>query len=53
MRREVPAEPKTLGAGGCGQALDDLGDTFDVSREDLALLFGRAEAHALARQKAS
>jgi CBS domain-containing membrane protein len=28
------------------KALEDLGETFDVSREDLALLFARAEAHA-------
>lgn len=31
------------------KALEDLGETFDVSREDLALLFARAEAHAAER----
>jgi CBS domain-containing membrane protein len=30
-------------------ALEDLGETFDISREDLALLLERAEAHATAR----
>lgn len=30
-------------------ALDDLGETFDISREDLALLLERAEVHAAAR----
>lgn len=33
-------------------ALRELGETFDVSREDLHLLYRRAEAHALARRKA-
>lgn len=31
-------------------ALDDLGETFDISREDLALLLARAEVHAMARR---
>lgn len=31
------------------KALDDLGETFDISREDLALLLERAEFHAAAR----
>jgi len=30
-------------------ALQDLGETFDISREDLALLLERAEVHAMAR----
>jgi CBS domain-containing membrane protein len=30
-------------------ALDDLGETFDISREDLALLLDRAEVHAAER----
>ncbi len=30
-------------------ALDDLGETFDISREDLALLLDRAEVHAASR----
>ncbi|MBB6424825.1 HPP family protein [Sphingopyxis sp. JAI128] len=32
-------------------ALDDLGETFDISREDLALLLDRAEVHAAEREK--
>lgn len=32
------------------QALADLGETFDVSREDLDLLFRQAELHAAARR---
>ena len=35
------------------RALADLGETFDVSRADLDLLFRRVEAHARARRKAS
>lgn len=31
------------------KALEDLGETFDISREDLALLLERAEFHAAAR----
>lgn len=31
------------------KALEDLGETFDISREDLALLLERAEIHAAAR----
>ena len=30
-------------------ALADLGETFDISREDLALLLARAEVHAAER----
>ena len=30
-------------------ALDDLGETFDIGREDLALLLARAEIHAASR----
>ncbi|KTE31623.1 hypothetical protein ATE62_19720 [Sphingopyxis sp. HIX] len=30
-------------------ALEDFGETFDISREDLALLLERAEVHAAAR----
>lgn len=32
-------------------ALDDLGETFDISREDLALLLDRAEVHAAERDR--
>lgn len=35
------------------KALLDLGETFDVGREDLAVLFARAEAHAAVRQRSS
>lgn len=34
------------------KALADLGETFDVSRDDLVLLFAQAEAHAAERVKA-
>ena len=55
--RAKPVEGKSLaGAAGSGlsmsdidAALDDLGETFDISREDLALLLERAEVHAAAR----
>ncbi len=33
-----------------GRALDDLGETFDVGREDLDLLFRQVEFHAEARR---
>ncbi|WP_223262848.1 HPP family protein [Sphingobium sp. SCG-1] len=53
MWRDVPAEPKpSVSLEDVDKALADLGETFDVSREDLALLFGLAETHALERQKA-
>lgn len=32
-------------------ALDELGETFDVSREDLEILFRRVQVHAAERQK--
>lgn len=35
--------------GDIDAALDDLGETFDIGREDLALLLARAEIHAAAR----
>jgi CBS domain-containing membrane protein len=52
MWRSVPpdAKPSVL-LEDVDNALADLGETFDVSREDLALLFTLAEAHAVERQK--
>jgi CBS domain-containing membrane protein len=44
----VPAAPG-LHMADIDAALDDLGETFDISREDLALLLDRAELHAAAR----
>lgn len=44
----VPAAPG-LHMTDIDAALDDLGETFDISREDLALLLDRAELHAAAR----
>lgn len=47
----VPAAPG-LHMADIDAALDDLGETFDISREDLALLLDRAELHAAARGRA-
>lgn len=47
----APAPVSGLLTGDIDMALDDLGETFDISREDLALLLERAEAHAAARSK--
>ena len=47
--KALPPEPRGLLMGDIDGALDDLGETFDISREDLALLLARAEAHAAAR----
>ncbi|WP_327197035.1 HPP family protein [Sphingopyxis sp. Root1497] len=44
----VPA-PLGLQMADIDAALDDLGETFDISREDLALLLERAEVHAASR----
>lgn len=44
----VPA-PVGLQMADIDAALDDLGETFDISREDLALLLERAEVHAASR----
>jgi CBS domain-containing membrane protein len=44
----VPA-PLGLQMADIDAALDDLGETFDISREDLALLLAQAELHAAAR----
>lgn len=41
----VPAEPTAAYRRDLDAALEDLGETFDVSREDLELLFGRMEFH--------
>ena len=45
----VSAEPQGLSMEDIDGALSDLGETFDIGREDLALLLARAEAHAAAR----
>lgn len=45
----APAPASGLLMGDIDKALDDLGETFDISREDLALLLDRAEAHAAER----
>ena len=44
-------EPAGLLMDDIDGALADLGETFDISREDLALLLERAEIHAAARRK--
>lgn len=53
MWRTVPPEPATpsVRMEDVDKALNDLGETFDVSREDLALLFTLAEAHAAERKE--
>ncbi|WP_184021842.1 HPP family protein [Sphingobium boeckii] len=50
-RTVAPAPDSGFMIGDIDRALEDLGETFDVSREDLALLFSRAEAHAAIRQE--
>ena len=51
--RTIPsAPPPGVTIEDIDRALLDLGETFDVSREDLALLFARAETHATARAQA-
>jgi CBS domain-containing membrane protein len=53
MWQSVPSEPQpSLLLADIDAALAELGETFDVSREDLALLLSRAEAHAEARSRA-
>lgn len=55
--RAKPVEGKALSSAAASgllmddidKALDDLGETFDISREDLALLLERAEVHAAER----
>ena len=44
-----PAPASGLSMEDIDKALDELGETFDISREDLALLLERAEVHAAAR----
>lgn len=48
-RAVVPVVVSGLLMADIDAALDDLGETFDISREDLALLLARAEVHAEAR----
>ncbi len=45
----VVAAPAGLLMDDIDAALDDLGETFDIGREDLALLLARAEIHAASR----
>ncbi len=47
--KAIPQEPVGLLMDDIDSALADLGETFDISREDLALLLARAEAHAAER----
>lgn len=47
--KTVTPEPVGLLMDDIDGALADLGETFDISREDLALLLTRAEVHAAAR----
>lgn len=47
--KAVPAEPAGVLMDDIDEALADFGETFDISREDLALLLARAEVHAAAR----
>lgn len=47
--KAVLPEPVGLLMDDIDGALADLGETFDISREDLALLLARAEVHAAAR----
>lgn len=46
----APAPGSGLSMDDIDDALADLGETFDISREDLALLLERAEVHAAARR---
>lgn len=46
----VPAHQAALHADDLDNALADLGEALDVSREDLDLLFGRIEHHAAQRR---
>lgn len=45
----APAPVSGLSMNDIDRALEDLGETFDISREDLALLLERAEVHAAER----
>ncbi|CAN5195147.1 hypothetical protein BH09PSE3_BH09PSE3_01090 [soil metagenome] len=48
---DTPPPSYTIVIEDIDSALADLGETFDVSKEDLVLLFAQAEAHADARIK--
>lgn len=48
-RPAVAAAARGLLMDDIDAALDELGETFDIGREDLALLLARAEFHAAAR----
>lgn len=47
------AVPLAIEPGDIDRALEEAGEPFDVAREDLQLLFRRAEAHAQARREAA
>ena len=47
----IVAESIDIHPSDLDQALNDLGETFDISREDLEALFRQAEIHALERRK--
>ncbi|MDO9489614.1 MAG: HPP family protein, partial [Sphingomonadaceae bacterium] len=47
-RRELASEG--LLAADIERAIDDLGETFDIGTEDLAMLVARAEHHAAERR---
>lgn len=51
-REATPAPPAAIAMEDVDRALADLGETFDVAREDLVLLLARAEAHAAERLRA-
>lgn len=49
--KALPSAPASgLLMGDIDAVLDDLGETFDIGREDLALLLERAEVHAAERR---
>lgn len=48
----VPPEAAGLHLEDIDNALAELPDSFDISREDLDVLLSRAEAHAIARRRA-
>lgn len=50
--KAVVPDPVGLQMADIDAALDDLGETFDISREDLALLLAQAEVHATERATA-
>jgi CBS domain-containing membrane protein len=49
--RSAAAAPIALRAADVDAALDEMGEAFDIAREDLAALLERAQAQAQARQR--